>query len=26
VKEGYESFELRTLELSCKENNHMGMG
>jgi len=26
VKENYESFELRTLELSCKENNHMGMG
>ena len=26
VKEGYETYELRTWELSCKENNHMGMG
>ncbi|ODS30750.1 MAG: YciI-like protein [Candidatus Scalindua rubra] len=26
VKEGVENYELRTLELSCKENNHMGMG
>lgn len=26
VKEGYENFELRTLELSCEENNHLGMG
>lgn len=26
VKEGFETFELRTLELSCEENNHMGMG
>lgn len=26
VREGYETYELRTLELSCEENNHMGMG
>jgi len=26
VMEGYETYELRTLELSCEENNHMGMG
>lgn len=26
VKEGVESYELRTWELSCKENNHLGMG
>ena len=26
IKSGAETFELRTLELSCKENNHMGMG
>ncbi len=26
VKEGFETYELRTLELSCEENNHMGMG
>lgn len=26
VAEGYETYELRTLLLSCKENNHMGMG
>ena len=26
VKEGVEKFEVRTLEMSCEENNHMGMG
>jgi len=26
VKAGAETYELRTLELSCKENNHLGMG
>jgi uncharacterized protein YciI len=26
VKEGYETFELRRWEISCQENNHMGMG
>ncbi|OIO06249.1 MAG: hypothetical protein AUJ52_12595 [Elusimicrobia bacterium CG1_02_63_36] len=26
VKEGVETYELRTWELSCRENNHMGMG
>ena len=26
VSEGYETYDLRTLQLSCKENNHMGMG
>jgi len=26
VKEGYETCDIRTWELSCKENNHMGMG
>ena len=26
IKSGTETYELRTLELSCKENNHMGMG
>jgi uncharacterized protein YciI len=26
VVEGVETFELRTLELSCEENNHLGMG
>lgn len=26
IKEGVRSYELRVLELSCKENNHMGMG
>lgn len=26
IKEGYETYEIRTLELSCEENNHMGMG
>lgn len=25
VKSGYEAYELRTWELSCKENNHMGI-
>ena len=26
VKTGVETYELRTWELSCEENNHMGMG
>ncbi len=26
VTSGTETFELRTLQLSCKENNHMGFG
>ena len=26
VKQGFETFELRTWELSNSENNHMGMG
>lgn len=26
VMTGFESYELRTWELSCEENNHMGMG
>ena len=26
IESGAETYELRTLELSCKENNHMGMG
>jgi len=26
VVSGVESFELRTWQLSCKENNHLGMG
>ncbi len=26
VKSNAETYELRTLKLSCKENNHMGMG
>ena len=26
VKEGTRTYELRTLGLSCEENNHMGMG
>ncbi|MCP5064889.1 MAG: hypothetical protein GY936_20910 [Ignavibacteriae bacterium] len=26
VKENLESFKLREWELSCKENNHIGMG
>lgn len=26
VKQGFETYELRILELSCEENNHMGMG
>ena len=26
VKEGYETHELRKWEISCEENNHMGMG
>lgn len=26
VKEGVETYELRAWELSCKENNHLGMG
>jgi uncharacterized protein len=26
VREGFRTYELRTLELSCEENNHMGMG
>lgn len=26
VKEGVETYELRTWELSCAENNHLGMG
>ena len=26
VVSGVESYELRTWELSCEENNHMGMG
>ncbi|MBU1936621.1 hypothetical protein KKG05_04415 [bacterium] len=26
VKSNAETYELRTLKLSCKENNHIGMG
>lgn len=26
VKSGVRSFEVRTWELSCEENNHLGMG
>ena len=26
IKEGAESYQIRTIELSCEENNHMGMG
>ncbi len=26
VSGGFRSYEVRELELSCKENNHMGMG
>jgi len=26
VSEGVRTFEVRTWELSCEENNHMGMG
>ena len=26
VSEGFRTYEIRTLELSCEENNHMGMG
>ena len=26
VKNNFETYELRTWELSCKENNHLGMG
>lgn len=26
VRQGVESYELRTWELSCEENNHLGMG
>lgn len=26
VKKGVESYGLRTLQLSCKENKHLGMG
>ena len=26
IREGYETCEVRTWELSCAENNHMGMG
>lgn len=26
IKEGAESYQIRTMELSCEENNHMGMG
>lgn len=26
ITEGYETYELRTWELSCAENNHLGMG
>ena len=26
VKEGVENYEIRIWELSCKENNHMGLG
>lgn len=26
VASGVETFEVRTLELSCRENNHMGYG
>lgn len=26
VKDGFRSYEVRELELSCEENNHMGMG
>ncbi len=26
VKEGVETYELNTWELSCAENNHLGMG
>ncbi len=26
IKEGYETYEIRILELSCEENNHIGMG
>jgi len=26
ISEGFSTYELRTLELSCKENKHLGMG
>ena len=26
VKDGFRSYEVRELEVSCEENNHMGMG
>lgn len=26
IKEGADTYELRTLEISCEENNHLGMG
>ncbi len=26
ITSGVESYELRTMEVSCEENNHMGMG
>lgn len=26
IKSGAESYHIRTVELSCEENNHMGMG
>lgn len=26
VKEGYETYEIRTLLQSCEKNNHLGMG
>ncbi|MBI4568377.1 MAG: hypothetical protein HY719_08255 [Planctomycetes bacterium] len=26
IRDGFETYELRTWELSCEENNHMGMG
>jgi len=26
VREGVRSFQVRSWELSCEENNHMGMG
>jgi uncharacterized protein YciI len=25
ITEGFSTYELRTLEISCKENNHLGM-
>ncbi len=26
ISEGFSNYKLRTLELSCKENKHLGMG